>query len=390
MDLRRGLARAGRDLPMAALPAFRPQRSALLACGAVAAAILLPWALKSRTREPLRDELFVRSEQLDFGSAIATKGFTWELELENTTDKEIEIKRFDPTCRCTKVEPAKLSIPPHERRTVRLHLDLLPQSEADLLSPERPFAVTIKPVFRDGSPRQSGWQVTGSVESPYELAPGFVNFADTLAEGQPYPVRRVEIRPRHPLEKLEARSEFALAAVTVAQDPVDSDRFVLEIQADQRLPVGPHEFDVLLMGQSGGQPLAPYPLRVRANVLPDVRVTPRSLSLGLGEVGSALEGEVLLRSFSERPFEVLTAELPAGFEVVGGLPAKPALSQTLRIRVQACQSGPQTHLLSFEVRTTLEEKPRTLQVRASYLGRQRVQESKAKIERDVAGNARAR
>lgn len=337
---------------------------------ALVAVTLFPWGVRQATRPAPVHELWVPPDRLDFGSASPQEEFRWTFPVINRSCRDIEIVGFRPSCQCTAVEPKTLRIPPGESRSLRLALNLMPASEADLESPIRPFAVTVQPIFKGGWPRQDGWQVTGVVRNPYVVSPPFVNFGDSLVEGHDFGSRTVEVRCEEPIIELAAKSQAVSVTTAVNRDAVDNQLFRVIVTPRGDLPLGTHEFRILLQGTTpqGGRLLS-VPLKGLARVVPDAEIAPPMLAFGMVDLGETVQRDLLIASRSGRPIEISGVDgTVRAIELVGEPPAGSATSHNLQFSLRADRAGFQTGEVAVHVQTSGQADERELAVRYCYSG----------------------
>lgn len=179
--------------------ALKVRLAALLLCTVGVAWLTRGYWLPAQPFTPAAresDRLMVTSN-LNFGAVDETSGLRIPLEFRNTGDQPIEIDKFDTGCDCAVVGVDKLTIPPHEARSVTLTLDLTRKKPADRSKTTWPAEFPVRVAWREGAGtnRVSGWTARGIARSLLSVEPGAIWCGDELVRGTAGEPRTVFIRP---------------------------------------------------------------------------------------------------------------------------------------------------------------------------------------------------
>ncbi|MFO0896793.1 MAG: DUF1573 domain-containing protein [Pirellulales bacterium] len=344
-------------------------RSALLGAAALFPLVALAAGLRwyGEPAAPGRN-LQINPALLSLGEVAARKDHVVEIPVVNRGDEEVAVASVSTSCVCTRVEPASFRVPAGESVTLRVHLDLSPKSSQDLAKATRDVAHELKfELAGENSPGPS-WVLQGRVINPYEVSPGFAQFAEQLVEGRAFEACELTVKGRAKLHSLEARCDARWAAVQAL--PQSDGSYRLRIQPNSALPVGEHQFEVDLVGSdASGQLLAEQPVPVLAHVVSDVMAFPRALSYGLVALEEDAEGEIVFSSRSGLALELVDVQVPAGLEV-GHLRAESRVGAlAVRLAARPSKAGLQSGLVTFvlqdaagkrhevSLRTSLEARP---------------------------------
>lgn len=291
--------------------------------------------------------LAVPSEQLNFGTAWEQPQFPWTLTIRNTSSRRVDIEYFSKTCTCAVIEPKSLTLEAGESRDLHLTINLkrtrIPESA------ESPFAIEIVPFERlETGPARAlnSFQVEGRVR--YAIQYLSVPELGTHSEdAQPLPAVRLGLQSLLRLANLAVASTDSRFKVKVdgAIDPGHS--FALVVSPNERLPVGPIQFDVTITPELPGGERAPaLVVPVRGRIVGDIQASPLSVIFGSRPVGESLEETITLTSLTGQEFTVekWDAQLP-------GLSVERAteLANTFQIRQRVLAAGQQSGNILFVI-----------------------------------------
>lgn len=297
-------------------------------------------------------------KDLDFGSVWVQDAFAWTLPMRNTSTEAIEIVDVVASCDCTSVEPTSLSIPPGASAQIRLTLDLTTSDPELAELPEREFSVDIVAVLKGDLPRRRVWRVGGLVRTPFRTALPRIDFGESLVRGWPFAPRSAVVRCRDGFKGVKAACDPSLAAVTVAHSPDDPSAFEIQIAPCETLPVGEHQFNVLLTALSGERgPDVSVPLAIVAPVVDDVHCVPSFQHLGAGRIGESLERRFVLRSRTGRVFHVEKVVSHCGDLRVDPSEGPLPEGQEFRLSYRPSKPGEQSARLDFIVRYDATKQP---------------------------------
>lgn len=277
--------------------------------------------------------LVVAEEQLNFGRVVEQTDLRWTLDLQNTSDSDIEIAGFEPSCgSCTLISPESLIVPANGRERIVLTLDLTQQRFGNPESPSRDFCVAVNPLIRGRVPnRISGWRWTlcGRVVTPFNFVPPRPAFAEgSLVSGEQFCDMHIEVTAREPVAELTVDTDPSLCEVSLVAVADREGIFRVCVTPHAGLAVGRHEAVLRFSGKlRDGTHIQDLPLRVSIPVVDDIQIEPATVILGAVALGETASEVVTLVSRSGRAFTVrdfhsssaaLTIEaLETGSEAVG-------------------------------------------------------------------------
>ena len=313
--------------------------------------------------------LTVDTACLDLGEVWEEKAFRYELPIENSTLREIEITDFIVSCSCLAVEPRKLTIPPRETATIRLKLDFTHRTQREIGQKERALAVKVTPILKTGEPPGAGWYLTGLIKSRVTLDSLAVNFGESPVQDQP-PVLRTVIATTHvPVAGLTAKADASRATVRIQRRTNFPEQFEIVIAPQPTLRVGRFQFEVALeLTTPEGQILEGVTLPVEGIMQPEIRPLPARILLGSRPIGEMAEAFVVLQAPPET--QVIVDHIEVDSEDIHVEPASvegAAAGRTFRVTQRVTRPGDQTSIVRFTLHKP-NQPAKTLSMDVCYRG----------------------
>jgi hypothetical protein len=285
---------------------------------------------------------------LDLRTVWVQDSFRRTISVHNVTDREIHVQDIVSSCACTSVEPRSFAIPPGERASVRLALNLGGQSPEEVMAPTRLFLVRLMPRIGDSPADLSSdslppcvWELRGEVRSAFWVSPSTLDFGASLVRGVDFVSRVVKVTCHQPLADLQAKCDEPHVRLNVHKGDPEGRAFQIEVIPEVALPVGKHAFKVEMTAVSPrGEAVFGSPLNVLAQVFDDVTVEPSALLFGLRNLGEVCWDTVVLRTRTGRPFQVRKVEIASSDVEVSPWPeGAPAGAQTFRVSTKVSRAG---------------------------------------------------
>lgn len=319
------------------------------------------------TIEP--QKLAVQEGSLDFGERPPIESFSWTLPVKNLTDRVIEVLDFELGCLCTEVTPQAFSVKPGETQEVKVVVDLQPANDEDLVKSVREFASTIKPIFKGGWPKQDAWQLTGRILNPYRVEPAFINYDDTLVSGLAFPPQQITVTASQSLEALEVECDPPFGTASVQRRDGQEREFVVHFTPHSDLQIGRYDLTLRLQGIcKDGSKLPRTGVRVFAHVRPDVEVFPSVVHLGALKSGQDAKANVVLRSRSGRPYELLGIEHENNEDLKIEEREAAGADRTFELRCQVNKAGLSVSKVKFSVKSGAGNDVRHIPLVVCYSG----------------------
>jgi hypothetical protein len=278
---------------------------------------------------------------LDFGEVWDRSDFSSTLSITNRWQEDIEIKRFNVTCTCTRIEPSTLVIRAGQTRDVRLDLNLRTNLKPGL--PVQDFEAQISPEFSVGKPISESiwWTIRGRVRSAMQFDPSFVDFGRVSELAQPKMSGRTTIKALTSIQKLTATSTSPNYSVEVKKRTLDgSDLFDLIVTPQKPLSKGAILFSVDIVPElADGSCLPVRQLQVAGKIVGDVESSPQAVINGACLVGTTLEHSIVLRSLTGGPFDVTEVRCEGEGLSIERVGNEPSFRITQRINARGDQLG---------------------------------------------------
>jgi hypothetical protein len=243
---------------------------------------------------------------LHLGEVWAQPDFRAMLPLRNHSEQEIEIVRLGCTpCGCCRFEPATLVVPPHEERHTTVVIDLGPRNEREAHSPQRDFRMNVTVTARGDKGPPRTWELSAKIRSAVSLSPARLDFAQSLIQGAPPPVREVAVRSHVPLANLVVGDVPDVLEARLERHAGAPSQYRLLLKPKEPLIAGAFDATVVLKPTlADGRRVPPVICCVAGEVQANIQAFPSSVSFGQRHRGEAAEQLVVLRSHTGEPFEV--------------------------------------------------------------------------------------
>lgn len=241
---------------------------------------------------------------LEFGESWAVPDFQWVMNLVNSGDQDVQITRFQSTCHCTSIAPETVVIPAGKSVPITLHLDLTPSGAQDLITPARPFEVSITAIVSGTGASQEPWLVKGAVRPSFVASHQEVRFPHLLVQGEPFESSSVTLRPQVKAQRVHASCESDLA--TTALHTLPGDAFALEVTPSTRLPVGWFSIPIAIsIDDEFGQSLPDCTIIARGEVVSDIYALPSTIDYSIVPLGTRVAQSITLQTHLGTEFRVV-------------------------------------------------------------------------------------
>ena len=320
-------------------------------------------------RQVIVEGLMVPTDNLNIGEVWEEKDFAWRLPIRNATGDTIQIHKFNTSCSCTAIEPARISIRPGETATVNLTIDLMHLSDAVAGVARRPFALSVQPVTSLTRQGGFGWQIHGTVRSRVTLDAKTVHFGDQPIRGQTAVTRQVLATVHIPCQGLKVAVNPLVATVTVNRREDAPERFEITVAANPNLPPGNFQTDAKInVVEPNGKHTLAFMLPIAGTMRSEVRLLPERILLEPRPIGETADAIVTLHAPPDANVVIDHIEtddpgLTAEAATIPGIPA----CHAFRVRQRVEKEGEQTVSMRFVLRGR-GDKLTTLPVQMCYRG----------------------
>jgi hypothetical protein len=254
--------------------------------------------------------LAIAESCLNIGEIWEQPSFKWLLRLENRTDDEIKIGRFNSSCSCTSIKPESFTISPRQSKEIELTIDLTAKSSKkreDQAETEE-FAVNIQPAVQKntGSIFLDSWEIKGKVKRILDLDKAFVDFGRRSERLRPISPHSIRITSRATLSGLTvtSRSDF-FQVDTRPMASAGNTAYELMIRPVGNLSVGSYRAMLEVTAHlADGPSVRCADIPIALEILADIQATPSQINLGAKLRGEICSEAIVLHSLTHTPFKV--------------------------------------------------------------------------------------
>ena len=298
----------------------------------------------SQLSQGTHDLLHVLPEDLSLGSVWAQSAFPWKLRLQNTSDKDLVISRFDSTCSCVGRISVPIIIPAHKTVAVNVTLNLMPTTLAKSRLNKFAFTVGLAAVIEGAQDTYHAmWKLQGSVSNWLSASEPEIHFGNDLVSGTTYPSKFIDLDLVGPVELVQVNMTPELGTAVLLPTDCPADRY-------RRLAVTPSPTQsgslvsyVELSGKTkSGRQLGIYRIPIYAEVVDDLLTDPSPLVFNARTSGET--GDLFFQVSSRSGAELSSLAVVPRLNDQLQLEVKPAKDSlhTFIVRVRALSNATQT------------------------------------------------
>ncbi len=234
----------------------------------------------------------------DFGTVARAAKTEYRFTFENPYNQTIQVRSVRTSCGCTTPIVETESVPPGGRGSIlaRFNTGTHTGSRAATLT------VTIdKPAFGEIQ-----LHVKGYIRSDVVFQPGEATFGNILQGAS----KTIEIgvdyagKPAWQINQVTTSDAFVSVVPTEVSRQNGRIRYSLAVSISADAPVGPLESELVV--HTNDRNLTTVPLRLVANIAPEISVSPQTLSLGEIVEGEPIKQMVVLKG--HQPFLIKSVE----------------------------------------------------------------------------------
>jgi hypothetical protein len=248
--------------------------------------------------------LEVPTTALELGQIWIQDETTVTLPMRNTTGSQVRVREFWTSCNCSSIRPKELTLAPHETCDLTVKMNVAPRDNRTAALATYPFSLTITAVLDETSTAALlSWTLKGIVRNPFVSVPAIVTFDEPLIRGTVFPGHELTVVSREPLRRIRAKAIDNL--VRISERVAADGRFTIIIYPLESLQSGRFASRVLLEALDASEStFASTTLTMVGDVVGDLQITPSHLSFGALEIGSTVTETVVIRSRTDREFEI--------------------------------------------------------------------------------------
>jgi hypothetical protein len=289
------------------------------------AAVALAWcaAFASPSLANSFTQLF-RDTSHDFGTVARAAKTEYRFEFENPYSTPIHVRNVRTSCGCTTPIIETETVAPGGRGSILARFNTGTHSGAR--------AATVTVTFDKPSFGEVQLHVKGYIRTDVVFQPGEVNFG-SVSQG--------EAKTLDVLLDYAGKSTWEITQVKCDESCIEIEKheksrnngriqYALKVRLNENAPAGPIESEIVI--QTNDRNLTTVPLRLTANVTPEISIHPNLFSLGDIAVGESIKQLLVLKA--QQPFRVLSIKSDE-FEIQHGeLSDQPKAFHTLPIQLR--------------------------------------------------------
>ena len=283
----------------------------------------------------------------DFGTVARAAKTEFRFTFDNPYNQTIQVRSVRTSCGCTTPIVETESVPPGGRGSILAKFN----TGTHTGSRSATLTVTIdKPTFGEIQ-----LHVKGYIRSDVVFQPGEATFGNIMQGAS----KTIEVgvdyagKPAWQINKVTAGDSFITVVPTEVSRQNGRIRYALSVSISGDAPAGPLESELVV--HTNDRNLTTVPLRLVANIAPEISVSPQTLSLGEVNEGAPIKQLIVLKG--HQPFVIKSVESEE-FEIEWKLNEESKILHALPlvIRPKASEFGKETKgKITFG--TDLPEKP---------------------------------
>lgn len=265
-----------------------------------------------------------RETSHDFGTVARAAKTEFRFEFENPYSQPIHVRSVRTSCGCTTPMIETETVPPGGRGSILARFNTGTHSGAR--------AATVTVTFDKPSYGEAQLHVKGYIRTDVVFQPGEANFG-SVAQGESKSMDIVlDYAGKPTWEITRIQCDESCVRIEKEEKARNNGRiqYAVKIRLDETAPAGPIESEIVV--HTNDRNLTTVPLRLTANVLPDISVHPNLFSLGDISASDSIKQVLVLKA--QQPFRVLAIKSDE-FEIQHGeLTDQPRALHTLPIQLR--------------------------------------------------------
>jgi Protein of unknown function (DUF1573) len=234
----------------------------------------------------------------DFGTVARAAKTEFRFTFDNPYNQTIHVRSVRTSCGCTSPSVETETVPPGGRGSILAKFNTGTHTGSK--------AATLTVTFDKPSFSEVQLHVKGYIRSDVVFQPGEATFGDILQGTS----KSIEVgvdyagKPLWQINKVTTSDNFVSVVPTEVTRQNGRIRYALAISISGDAPVGPLESEIIV--HTNDRNLTTVPLRLVANIAPEVSVSPQTLSLGDIVEGEPIKQLVVLKGI--QPFLIKSVE----------------------------------------------------------------------------------
>lgn len=313
----------------------------------------------------LAPPLTVEAADLSWGQVAGSQTITRQLRISNTSQSEVTIASFAPSCGCTSVEPPTLRLVAGETRDISVSIDLA--AIANITSHETPFEILLRPRLDAHGVSVSPWKISGTLVVPCTIDTSTIVFAGADAliahrTGRSKYITGTLWNRDYSLSLPDSPPE--LGARVEGPDDEGNFSLVFSPSTDRECQTFEHNLHILV-SDTNGEPVWKTPVRITGTIEPPFGIEPRQIVLGALPVGSQLHQNISLECPGRQVISISTTDSAIAAELAGDLVAQTSL---LKATFSVVREGPTSAMIHIECQDTVSTESIAIAIPVSFHG----------------------
>lgn len=270
-----------------------------------------------------------RETNHDFGTVARAAKTEHRFQFENPYTQPIHVRSVRTSCGCTTPIIETEIIQPGEQGSILARFNTGTHSGAR--------AATVTVTFDKPSFGEVQLHVKGYIRTDVVFQPGEVNFG-SVSQGESKSLNVIlDYVGKSSWEITQVRCDEECVRVEKTENSRNNGRiqYAMTIRLDETAPVGPIESEIVI--HTNDRNLTTVPLRLTANVMPEISVAPNLLSLGDLSVGEPIKKVFMLTA--QQPFRILSISSDEFKIEHGDLSEEPKLRHTIPFQLEPSARG---------------------------------------------------
>lgn len=265
-----------------------------------------------------------RETSHDFGTVARAAKTEYRFQFENPYNTPIHVRSVRTSCGCTTPIIETETIAPGGRGSILARFNTGTHSGAR--------AATVTVTFDKPSFGEVQLHVKGYIRTDVVFQPGEVNFGSiSQGEGKSMDVL-LDYAGKSTWEITHVQCDESCIEIEKEEKSRNNGRiqYAVKVRLSENAPAGPIESEIVI--HTNDRNLTTVPLRLTANVMPEISILPNLFSLGDVSVGESTKQVLILKA--QQPFRVLSIKSDE-FEIQHGeLSDQPKAFHTLPIQLR--------------------------------------------------------
>lgn len=293
-------------------------------------AVALAWcaAFASSSSANSFTQLFQETSH-DFGTVARAAKTEYRFQFENPYSQPIHVRSVRTSCGCTTPIVETEIVPPGGQGVILARFNTGTHSGAR--------AATVTVTFDKPSFGEVQLHVKGYIRTDVVFQPGEVNFGSvSQGEGKSMDVvLDYAGKPTWEITRIQCDESCIKLEKEEKSRKNGRIQYAIKVRLDENAPSGPIESEIVIY--TNDRNLTTVPLKLTANVMPEISIHPSLFSLGDIAIGESIKQVLVLKA--QQPFRVLSIKSEEFKIQHGELAEQPKALHTLPIQLQTESKG---------------------------------------------------